>query len=524
MKRRSRRRDRRGRGPRGPLAWPAVPAMATRAERFDDLVIEAATRLEETWGNPFPPVEFGVEDVPPSDPAPWEHSEVPLGRLFGAEGREPARIVIYRRPVETRTQGQRELARHLRRRHRAGGRAPRRGAGAARPALRRRGLSGDTDQRPWVMSRWTSSHTWPPRRGRSPPPRPHLRPHRVVPGDGEHPAGTLAPRGARRAPRSARPGRSRTACSTRPGSPKGTSQDCSPGLGRLLVGVRGVAPARQTCGARVGGTQNVRLSHPRRSDWLPYGTARWSRRGRRGACVPRASRPRAPVGVDGWPLLRAGLLVDPPDGVADETTDGLRRSLRCCRPRSEQRAPREAVTRRLPRDQPPAHRGPADDADEGEAGRREPGDRGPARADAAGWPAEPRRRVHQSRPPHRRAPSHDRPHRASCRHRGRPRAPVAGRQRTTPLTVVRTIQAAPAASSGMRGRSGSRGCSDLGGRAGDPGHPDQRLPRQSWAAGSLRGSARNATSAAGPATGATRRPRGTGPGGQGEGACPGRRR
>ena len=84
--------------------------MATRAERFDDLVIEAATRLEETWGKPFPPVEFGVEDVPPSDPAPWEHSEVPLGRLFGAEGREPARIVIYRRPVETRTQGQRELA------------------------------------------------------------------------------------------------------------------------------------------------------------------------------------------------------------------------------------------------------------------------------------------------------------------------------------------------------------------------------------------------------------------------------
>jgi predicted Zn-dependent protease with MMP-like domain len=84
--------------------------MATRAERFDDLVIDAATHLEETWGKPFPPVEFGVEDVPPSDPAPWEHSEVPLGRLFGAEGRDPARIVIYRRPVETRTQGQRELA------------------------------------------------------------------------------------------------------------------------------------------------------------------------------------------------------------------------------------------------------------------------------------------------------------------------------------------------------------------------------------------------------------------------------
>ncbi|MDQ2781528.1 metallopeptidase family protein [Lapillicoccus sp.] len=104
------RRDRRGRGVRGPLAWPAVPVMATRSEHFDELVIESASRLEEIWGRPFPPVEFGVEDVPPSDPAPWEHAEVPLGRLFGAEGRSPARVVIYRRPVETRAVGRRELA------------------------------------------------------------------------------------------------------------------------------------------------------------------------------------------------------------------------------------------------------------------------------------------------------------------------------------------------------------------------------------------------------------------------------
>lgn len=84
--------------------------MASRAQRFDEAVIDAATRLEESWGRPFPPVEFGVEDVPPSDPAPWEHSEVPLGRLFAAEGRAPARIVLYRRPVETRTHGRRELS------------------------------------------------------------------------------------------------------------------------------------------------------------------------------------------------------------------------------------------------------------------------------------------------------------------------------------------------------------------------------------------------------------------------------
>ncbi len=83
--------------------------MTTRAEGFDDLVLDAAARLEERWGAPFPPVELAVEDVPPSDPAPWEHAEVPLGRLFPASKQVPARVVVYRRPVETRVQGQREL-------------------------------------------------------------------------------------------------------------------------------------------------------------------------------------------------------------------------------------------------------------------------------------------------------------------------------------------------------------------------------------------------------------------------------
>jgi len=103
-------RDRHGRGPRGPLAWPPVPAMTTRAAQFDELVLDAATRMEHHAGPALGGLEFAVEDVPPSDPAPWESSEVPLGRLFAAQGKMPARIVIYRRPVETRTHDPRELA------------------------------------------------------------------------------------------------------------------------------------------------------------------------------------------------------------------------------------------------------------------------------------------------------------------------------------------------------------------------------------------------------------------------------
>jgi predicted Zn-dependent protease with MMP-like domain len=92
------------------MAWPPVPAMATRAEQFDELVLDAASRMEQRAGKTFGDVEFAVEDVPPSDPAPWESSDVPLGRLFAAQGNMPARIVVYRRPVETRTTDARELA------------------------------------------------------------------------------------------------------------------------------------------------------------------------------------------------------------------------------------------------------------------------------------------------------------------------------------------------------------------------------------------------------------------------------
>jgi len=84
--------------------------MATRAEQFDELVLDAASRMEQHAGAALGNLEFAVEDVPPSDPAPWESSDVPLGRLFAAQGKLPARLVLYRRPVETRTTDSRELA------------------------------------------------------------------------------------------------------------------------------------------------------------------------------------------------------------------------------------------------------------------------------------------------------------------------------------------------------------------------------------------------------------------------------
>jgi predicted Zn-dependent protease with MMP-like domain len=65
-------------------------------------VLDAVERLEQRWASELEDVEFAVEDIPPSDPAPWEHGEVPLGRFFPAQGDLPARVVVYRRPVESR--------------------------------------------------------------------------------------------------------------------------------------------------------------------------------------------------------------------------------------------------------------------------------------------------------------------------------------------------------------------------------------------------------------------------------------
>lgn len=75
--------------------------MSSRSARFDELVLDAVQHIEERLGHELTGLEVAVEDVPPTDPAPWE-SGVALGRLFPAEGSLSARVVLYRRPVEAR--------------------------------------------------------------------------------------------------------------------------------------------------------------------------------------------------------------------------------------------------------------------------------------------------------------------------------------------------------------------------------------------------------------------------------------
>lgn len=83
--------------------------MAPRSQQFDEMVLDALGSVERRLGRTLDGVQLAVEDVPPSDPTPWE-SRVALGRLFPAEGSLPTKVVLYRRPLETRAADPGELA------------------------------------------------------------------------------------------------------------------------------------------------------------------------------------------------------------------------------------------------------------------------------------------------------------------------------------------------------------------------------------------------------------------------------
>ncbi|MGH3882966.1 MAG: metallopeptidase family protein [Pseudonocardiaceae bacterium] len=113
------RRDRRGRGVRGPLFPATLPAARSRSERFDAIVLDALEPIEQRWHTELERLDVAVDEVPEitdCDPATvtWgsdvvEDGKVPLARLVSAGVDRAglptrARIVLYRRPLETRAQ------------------------------------------------------------------------------------------------------------------------------------------------------------------------------------------------------------------------------------------------------------------------------------------------------------------------------------------------------------------------------------------------------------------------------------
>ncbi|WP_033293809.1 metallopeptidase family protein [Amycolatopsis jejuensis] len=116
------RRDRHGRGLRGTLYPATLPAAASRAERFDALVLDALEPIEARWRHELTKLDVAVDDVPEvrtDGRAPAEgvlhDNTVPLSRLVPAGVDRTgmptrARIVLYRRPLEARAKDPSELA------------------------------------------------------------------------------------------------------------------------------------------------------------------------------------------------------------------------------------------------------------------------------------------------------------------------------------------------------------------------------------------------------------------------------
>jgi predicted Zn-dependent protease with MMP-like domain len=90
-----------------------VPLYRSRAQRFDDLVLEAVAQLESRWEAELSGVEFAVEEVPAADLPDDEPDPVPLARLdpgsAAAADPRPARIVLYRRPLMARADDDEDL-------------------------------------------------------------------------------------------------------------------------------------------------------------------------------------------------------------------------------------------------------------------------------------------------------------------------------------------------------------------------------------------------------------------------------
>ena len=93
---------------RGPLAPSDVPVVRSRAEQFDDLVLDAVERVErvvrhdDTLAARVAAVALAVEDVPPPE-ATELAAEAPLARSEPQQRDQPARLVLYRRPIELRS-------------------------------------------------------------------------------------------------------------------------------------------------------------------------------------------------------------------------------------------------------------------------------------------------------------------------------------------------------------------------------------------------------------------------------------
>ena len=94
-------RNRHGRGTRTPMFGTRLPATAHVPACSTIWWPLRLRRLGDAWPELVRPLQFAVEDVPPSDPVPWQVEPNMTSQCFPAGHGIPARIVLYRMPLQT---------------------------------------------------------------------------------------------------------------------------------------------------------------------------------------------------------------------------------------------------------------------------------------------------------------------------------------------------------------------------------------------------------------------------------------
>jgi hypothetical protein len=85
----------------GPLNPHGRAKPLTPRDEFDELVLTLVAALTARWPVELADVEFATEDLPPP-PDDWSDSAGTFSCLIRSQGHTPARVVVFRRPVELR--------------------------------------------------------------------------------------------------------------------------------------------------------------------------------------------------------------------------------------------------------------------------------------------------------------------------------------------------------------------------------------------------------------------------------------
>lgn len=93
----------------GPLAPTGVPAARSPRAAFDALVLGVVAELEARWHEELGLVEFAVEETP-MVPDDWDADTVPLASLVRGTGGRATRLVLFRKPIELRSETRADLS------------------------------------------------------------------------------------------------------------------------------------------------------------------------------------------------------------------------------------------------------------------------------------------------------------------------------------------------------------------------------------------------------------------------------